>query len=361
VGKRCRALEGLEVNESEAAPKVLVTGNHGYIGTLVGDLLNRAGFAVAGLDVDFFCSGSPSADCKDIRDILPGDLEGVEAVVHLAALSNDPMGELNPHWTDEINYLASVRLAQTAKQVGVRRFLFASSCSIYGNSGSEQWVNEDSPLAPLTGYAISKVKTEEALANLADVSFCPVILRNATAYGFSPNLRVDLVLNNLTGWAFTTGKIMILSDGTSWRPIVHVQDIAQAFLTLLRAPAERVRGQAFNVGINKENYQVKELASVVQAATGCAIEYSPTGGPDLRSYRVDFTKLSCSVPEYQPRWDAEAGVLELLRAFQENHLTLEDFQGRKYIRIKQLQYLLEHDLLDDDLRWKVKHKDLGND
>jgi nucleoside-diphosphate-sugar epimerase len=357
MGKWRSALEGMEVSETGAAPRILVTGNHGYIGPLVQDMLKQAGYNVVGLDVGFFRGDKPSQDSKDIRDILPDDLTGVDAVIHLAALSNDPIGELNPNLTNEINYTASIRLAQAAKQVGVARFLFASSCSIYGSAGGEQLVNEDSPLAPKTDYAISKVKTEEALVNLASSSFCPVILRNSTAYGVSPNLRLDLVLNNLTGWAYTSGKVRILSDGTAWRPLVHVQDIALAFLTLLRAPAGKVCGQAFNIGSNDENYQVNDLATIVQEATGCMIEYSPGGGPDLRSYRVDFSKVYSTIPEFRPKWNARIGVTELIRAFQENHLKLEDFMGRKYIRLKQLKYLLEIDRLDDDLRWKVTRYD----
>jgi nucleoside-diphosphate-sugar epimerase len=269
----------------------------------------------------------------------------------LAALCNDPLGDLNADWTYDINHHASVHLARMAKDAGVRRFLYASSCSMYGAAG-EDILNEDAPLRPLTAYAASKVRTEEDLAKLADADFSPVFMRNATAYGLSPRLRADVVLNNLVCWAHTTGRIRIMSDGTPWRPIVHVQDISRAFAVALAAPRDAIHNQAFNIGSNEENYQVSELAEIVRSTVpGCTVEYVPGGGPDPRSYRVDFGKLGRVMPEFRPQWNASFAVKELHAALQEAGVTFEDFQGRRYIRLNQFKHLLEGGRLDGTLRW----------
>jgi nucleoside-diphosphate-sugar epimerase len=275
--------------------KILLTGHHGYIGSVTGPLLRAAGHDVTGLDT-FFYEGCDLRDEPDgvpalrldLRDADPGALAGHDAVVHLAALSNDPLGDLSPELTKAINFEATVRLARAAKEAGVGRFVFSSSCSMYGASDQERPVDESAPLKPLTAYAESKVLSEEALADLADGDFSPVFMRNATAYGASPRLRVDLVLNNLVGWAFTTGKVKIMSDGTPWRPLIHVLDISNAFLAVLQAPRELVHNQAFNVGRTKENYRIREVAELVrEVVPGSEVTFAEGAGPDLRCYRVD--------------------------------------------------------------------------
>jgi nucleoside-diphosphate-sugar epimerase len=346
--------------------KVLVTGHNGYIGSVMVPILQSAGHRVVGLDSFYF------EDCllgeedqgvlairKDIRDVEVSDLEGFEAVVHLAALCNDPIGDLNADWTHDINYQASVRLARMAREAGVRRFLYASSCSMYGASEGSEALSEEAPLRPLTAYALSKVRTEEGVAPLADAEFSPVFMRNATAYGFSPHLRADVVLNNLVCWAHTTGKIRIMSDGTPWRPIVHVQDISRAFAAALVAPRDTIHNQAFNVGADAENYQVSELAEIVRATVaGCTVEYAESAGPDPRSYRVSFRKLARAFPDFKPHWNASFGAKELYAALQECGVTLQDFQGRMYIRLTQLKHLLEGGYLDDTLRWHRSESDV---
>jgi nucleoside-diphosphate-sugar epimerase len=288
---------------------------------------------------------------KDVRDVVPKDLEGIEAVIHLAALCNDPLGDLNPDWTFDINHLASRRLATLARAAGVRRFLYASSCSMYGQSGDEM-VAEDAPMRPLTTYAISKVRAEEDIGTLADGDFSPVFLRNATACGMSPRLRVDVLLNNLVCWAHTTHKIRIMSDGASWRPIVHVEDIAQAFAAALVAPRAAVHNQAFNVGSNDENYRVRELAEIVhEILPDCEIEYAMDGRPDPRSYRVNFDKLTRLLPAFAPKWNARRGAREVFAGVRDLALKLDDFGGRKFTRLAQFKYLLETRQLDSNLRW----------
>ncbi len=323
-------------------------------------LLQAAGHEVAGLDSDLFAQCTfgeetlpiPSLQ-KDIRDVQPSDLEGFEAVVHLAGLSNDPLGDLNPELTDEINHLASVRLARLSKAAGVSRFLFSSSCSVYGAAG-ENLVGEEAAFCPVTPYGISKVHTEQDLANLADASFSPIFLRNATAYGVSARLRFDLVLNNLVAWAFTTGKVHIKSDGTPWRPIVHIEDISRAFIAALHAPRRLVHNQAFNVGITEENYRVRELAEIVQETVpGCQIEYAKDAGPDKRCYRVDFGKLARTLPEFKPQWNARRGAKQIYQVCQKYGLRLEEFEGPRYRRIDHIKMLLKTRRLDDTLRWRT--------
>jgi nucleoside-diphosphate-sugar epimerase len=260
---------------------------------------------------------------------------------------------MNPELTDDINYRASVRLATAAKQAGVKRFIYASSCSLYGSSSADEILTEDAPFNPLTPYALSKIRTEQSVSELADAHFSPIFMRNATAYGLSPRLRADIVLNNLVCWAHTTGRIRIMSDGTPWRPIVHIEDISRAFAAALSAPREAIHNQAFNVGVNDENYQVREIAEIVrQTVPGCSVEYAAQSGPDPRNYRVEFTKISRSLPDFQPQWNARRGARELHDAFVRIGFSEEDFQSRKFTRLKQLSHLLEAGLLDEGLRWK---------
>lgn len=339
--------------------RVLVTGHQGYIGTVLVPMLLAAGHEVVGLDSDLyerstFGGSVPSVPeiKKDVRDIELKDLEGFEAVLHLAGLSNDPLGNLNADLTFEINHLATVRIAELAKQAGASRYIFSSSCSNYG-AGGDNWLNEESAFNPVTPYGVSKVRSEQDLAKLADDSFSPTFLRNATAYGVSPRLRFDLVLNNLTAWAFTTGQVFIKSDGTPWRPIVHIEDISRAFLAALHAPREIVHNEAFNVGRNEDNYRIRELADMVQEIVpGCQIEYAEDAGPDKRCYRVDCSKIMRVLP-FQPQWNARKGVEELYAAYQKVGLTLEEFEGNRYQRIAHIKYLMQSDRLGEDLRWKT--------
>jgi nucleoside-diphosphate-sugar epimerase len=339
--------------------RVLVTGHHGYLGSIVTSALLECGHEVAGLDAflyrgcDLFPSDPPVTQLElDVRDVTAQHLEGFEAIVHLAALSNDPLGEVDPRLTAEINFEATLTVARAAKQAGVRRFVFASSCSMYGAADPDAYTNEDAPLRPLTAYAESKVRSEEELSQLADDSFSPVFLRNATAYGVSPRMRLDVVLNNLVAWAFTTGRITLLSDGTPWRPIVHVQDIAHCVLRILEAPMAAIHTQAFNIGSNDENYQVRDLAEIVrETMPGCAITYADGAGPDPRSYRVDFSKLAGAFPDLKFRWTARVGALELLESYRAAGLTADQFQGHRYTRLKHIKLLLQTGALNGDLRW----------
>jgi nucleoside-diphosphate-sugar epimerase len=340
--------------------RVLLTGHNGYIGSVMLPVLQAAGHDVMGLDTFYFedCTlrrqGEPHVPelRKDIRDIQPTDLAGIDAIVHLAALCNDPLGDMQPEWTHEINHQASVSLARMARDAGVSRFLYASSCSMYGAAGADDLLDEKAPLRPLTAYAVSKVRTEESVSRFADRSFSPVFLRNATAYGTSPRLRADVVLNNLVCWAHTTGRIRIMSDGTPWRPIVHVQDISGAFAAALGAPRSAIHDQAFNVGANNENYQVRELVQIVQdTVPACTVEHAEGAGPDPRSYRVDFSKLYRTFPDFRPQWNASLGAKDLWDALQEAKITQADFPGRRFIRLEQLKHLLALDRLDRGLRW----------
>ena len=339
--------------------RVLLTGHSGYIGTVMAPLLADAGHQIVGLDTDLFeqCTfGAPPRQFfsirKDIRDVSPADLEGFDAVVHLAGLSNDPLGNLNPDLTYEINHKASVHLAECAKQSGVERFVFSSSCSTYGAAG-EKILDESAEFNPVTPYGTSKVLVERDVAKLASANFSPTFLRNATAYGVSSRLRFDLVLNNLVAWAFTTGRVYIKSDGTPWRPIVHIEDICRAFLAVLEAPRELVHNQAFNVGRSEENYQIRDLAEIVkETVPGCRIEYALDAGPDTRCYRADFSRISRTLHNFQPLWDARKGAVELYKAYQKIQLRLDDFEGARYKRIDHIQGLLASGRLDSTLRWQ---------
>jgi nucleoside-diphosphate-sugar epimerase len=339
--------------------KVLVTGHHGYIGSVLAPLVREAGHEVVGLDT-FYYRGCDLGETEplepalavDIRDVGAADLEGFDAVVHLAALSNDPLGDLNSGWTYAINLDGTVALARAAKEAGVPRFVFASSCSMYGASEGDTPLDESAPLRPLTPYAESKVAAEEALRGLAGDGFSPVAMRNATAYGVSPRLRLDIVLNNLVAWAHTTGAIRLQSDGMSWRPLVHIRDIARATIALLDAPVEVVSGEAFNIGSGRQNYRIRELAEIVhERLPHCEITFAEGASPDPRSYRVDFSKFEAAFPDIPFEWTAKRGADELVTAFEDVRLTLDDFQGHRYIRLEQLKRLLEQDALDADLRW----------
>jgi nucleoside-diphosphate-sugar epimerase len=345
--------------------KILVTGHHGYIGSVAAPMLAEAGHDVTGLDTFFYegCDFLPDeveapALRMDLRDVTPKILEGFDGIVHFAALSNDPLGELDAGLTQEINFRGTAELARAAREAGVRRFVFASSCSMYGASGSDDLVTEDAPLRPLTAYAESKVHAEEALSELADDDFAPVFMRNATAYGASPRVRFDVVLNNLSAWAYTTGTVLIMSDGTPWRPLVHVRDIVKATGAALDAPRERVVNQAFNVGANSENYRISELADIVRETfPGCEIDYAEGAGPDPRSYRVDFSKLASTLPAAKPVWTARDGALELLEAFRKVGLTPSGFDT--YTRLARLKTLVGDGALDHELRWQQDREPVG--
>jgi nucleoside-diphosphate-sugar epimerase len=339
--------------------KILLTGHRGYIGAIAARVLRDAGHEVTGLDTLFYegcdLGAPPDGDIPtlqvDIRDVRPEQFEGFDAIAHFAALSNDPIGDLNPELTADINFRATVDLARAAKEAGVGRFVFSSSCSMYG-AGHEKPVDENAPLKPITAYAESKVRSEEALAGLVDSGFSTISLRNATAYGVSPRLRVDLVLNNLVGWAYTTGKVKIMSDGTPWRPLIHVEDISRATLAALEAPTEAIHGEAFNVGRDSENYQVRDLGTIVEEVVGGEIEYAGSGDPDPRSYRVDFSRFARTFPDAGLDWTARRGAQELLEAYRSVDLTLEQFESDRYIRLKHLRKLLEGGELGEDLRWR---------
>jgi nucleoside-diphosphate-sugar epimerase len=272
--------------------------------------------------------------------------------MHLAALSNDPLGNLNPDLTYEINHLASVKLAKLGKEVGVPRYIFSSSCSTYGAAAGEEMLTEEAEFNPVTPYGHSKVLVEKEVAELADDKFSPTFLRNATAYGVSPRLRFDIVLNNLVAWAYSTGKVLIKSDGTPWRPIIHIEDISRAFIAALHAPRDVVHNQAFNVGRNDQNYRIRDLADIVkETVPGCEIEYAQDAGPDKRTYRVDFSKIAAKLPEFTPQWDARKGAQELYEAYKKCDLKLDEFDGPKYKRIDHIKLLLNNGMLDSSLRW----------
>jgi len=340
--------------------RVLLTGHKGYIGTVMVPMLLGAGHDVVGLDTDLFAQCTFVAGIHDIpeirvdiRDVEAGLLDGFDAVIHLAALSNDPLGDLNPAITYEINHAASVRLARVAKEAGVERFVYASSCSSYGTAGDDL-VDETAELRPITAYAISKVRVEADVAPLADDQFSPTFLRNATAYGASPRLRFDLVLNNLVAWACTTGRVHIKSDGSPWRPIVHVEDIGRAFVAALAASRDAIHNQAFNVGQTAENYRIRDLAEIVRdVVPRSRIEYAAGGGPDPRCYRVDFRKIQRLLPDFKPQWTARQGAEELYRTCRHAGLSLEDCEGPRFKRIDHLKQLLATREVDASLRRRV--------
>jgi nucleoside-diphosphate-sugar epimerase len=346
------------MSEAPSSVRVLVTGHAGYIGSVLTPLLARSGHDVTGIDTQWFrgCDfGSPrewpNARVGDVRDLSPADLEDFDAIVHLAGIANDPLGDLHPELTLDINLEGTLSLARAAKAAGVRTFVFASSCSMYGAASTDDLLDEDAPLRPLTPYAESKVRAEEGLFDLVDDDFSVVSMRNATVYGLSPRLRIDIVLNNLAAWAVTTGRIRLLSDGVSWRPLVHVEDLARAADALLRAPRSLVSGQAFNIGTNDQNYVIRELAELLADATGCEVAYANEPANDPRSYRVDFSKLASAFPSLVFEWDAAAGGRELVDGYRRVGLTREVFESRRYVRLEQVRHLLEAHALDPSLRW----------
>lgn len=339
--------------------RVLVTGHHGYLGSLLVPLLAEAGHDVVGLDSGLFercLLGSRPQEPwrslrRDLRDVERADLAGFDAVVHFAALSNDPLGDLDPDLTYDINLAGSVRLAELARDAGVSRFVFSSSCSNYGASG-EKVLDESAELQPLTAYAISKVRLEEELERLATDRFSPVHLRNATAYGASPRLRVDIVLNNLVAWAVTTGKIVLQSDGTPWRPIVHAEDIARVTRLMLEAPPEKVHAQAFNVVPPGENYRIRDLAEIVgETVAGCEVTFAEGAGPDPRNYRVSGEKLLELFPDFEYVWNARSGARQLADAYRAAGLDREQFDGPRFKRLAWIRQLLAEGAVSADLRW----------
>jgi nucleoside-diphosphate-sugar epimerase len=340
--------------------RVLVTGHNGYIGTILVPMLQQHGHEVVGLDTDYFRSclftgAVPEIEsiAKDIRDVAAEDVAGIDAIIHLAGLSNDPLGDYKPHLTEDINETAAVKLAQLAKAAGVQRFLFASSCSNYGAGGAD-FLDENADFNPVTPYGVSKVKVEAALSKLADADFSPTYLRASTAYGVSPLLRFDLVINNLTAWAFTTGLVYLKSDGTPWRPVVHVEDIALSYVAALHAPREAVHNEAFNVGTTTENYQIRELAEIVKdVVPNCRIEFAPDAGPDTRCYRVDCNRIARTMHGFKPQWTGRRGVEELYDVYQKVGLTLDEFEGERYKRIAHVKKLVDDGRLDDELRWRT--------
>jgi nucleoside-diphosphate-sugar epimerase len=341
--------------------KVLVTGHRGYVGSVMVPMLLEEGYDVVGLDIDLYRRSTFGAESqlvdvpqieKDLRDIEARDLEGIDAVFHLAALSNDPLGDLNEELTYDINWRASVKLAEAAKAAGVSRFVFASSCSNYGASGTADFLTEDGELNPITAYGKSKVRVEQSVKPMADDHFTPTFLRFATAYGYSPRLRFDIVVNNLMAWAYTTGKVMMKSDGTAWRPLIHVADMTRAFMAVSRAPKETVHGEVFNAGSTAENYTVRQVAALVKKTVpNSEATFGEGAGADPRNYRVDFGKINKQLPDFKPQWTVERGCAQLYEAYQRIGITLDDFEGIRYKRIAQIKQLSDEGLLDENLRW----------
>lgn len=340
--------------------RVLLTGHKGYIGAVAAPILQAAGHEVVGLDADLFggCDlGEEASEIpeirKDIRDLSEADIDGIDAVVHLAALSNDPLGDLDTSLTYDINYRASVELARLAKAAGVKRFVFSSSCSTYGAAGDAMH-DEAAALNPITPYGETKVLAEQAVARLADDCFSPTYLRNATAYGASPRLRLDIVLNDFVARAYTEGRVYIKSDGTPWRPIVHIRDIIAAALAVLGAPQEAIHNETFNVGRTDENYRISEIAEIVaETVPGSRVEYAPGGGPDKRCYRVNCDKIRRVLQAFRPQWTARLGAQELYETYRAAGLTFEDVDRGRFVRIRHIRKLQEAGRLDASLRWRV--------
>jgi nucleoside-diphosphate-sugar epimerase len=341
--------------------RLLITGNQGYIGPILTRLAKERGHHVVGLDIGYFEECIPAGQkdipaddqiLRDIRDVTEKDFDGIEAVIHLAGLSNDPLGEFNQKLTYDINLDATLRLARIAREAGVLRFVFASSCSIYGAAGkTDHSLDETAPFNPVSAYAISKVKSEQGLLQLADESFSPCFMRNATAFGVSPRMRFDLVLNNLVGWAHTTGTIRVLSDGTPWRPLVHIEDISQAALAAVEAPRAVVHNQAFNIGRSDANYQVRDIAqAVARTYPSAKLEITGEVSGDPRSYRVDFSKALTGLSGFAPTWTLQAGAEELARWLHAGSLSDNDFDSRLFIRLKQIKHIIATDQIDQNLR-----------
>jgi nucleoside-diphosphate-sugar epimerase len=337
---------------------ILAAGDRGYLGAVMVPFLRRAGHGVVGLDAGWYdeCDFGPVPNgyeqrTGDIRDVTPDDVAGFDAVINLAAISNDPVGHLNPAATYAVNAHGAVHLGRAAKAAGVRRYLFASSCSLYG-AGGNQRLTEDAEFHPVTPYGESKVMAEAGLSALADDDFSPTYLRNATAYGSSPRLRADIVVNNLTGTAFTRGEVRLQSDGSPWRPLVHAEDIARAFLAALEAPREVVHDRAFNVGRDEDVVQIRDIATQVAAALDAPVTFAAGAGPDTRDYRVDFSRVRELLPAFEPRWTVADGIDELARDMRTHGLSARDFEGPRHVRLAKIRELMATGRLDDDLRMR---------